>query len=66
MITIEIVIAIIIEIATGTIVTQIETVMDAMIGIGTGIGEIAIAAIGTVIDSSLQRQVSEKTGRAML
>jgi hypothetical protein len=38
---------IIIEIATGMIV--IETAMGAMTGIEIGIGEIAIAAIGTVI-----------------
>ena len=50
MITIEISTAIMIEIATAMIVTQTGTAMGAMIGIEVGIGEIAIAAIGTVID----------------
>jgi hypothetical protein len=49
--TIEIATAIIIEIATATIVIQTGTAMGAMTGIEVGIGEIAIAAIGTVIDS---------------
>lgn len=52
---------IIIEIATGMIVTQIETAMGAMIGIGTGIGEIVIAAIGTEIDNSSTNGKSRKT-----
>ena len=51
MITVEIATAIIIEIATAMIVTQTGTAMGAMIGTEVGIGEIAIAAIGTVIDS---------------
>ena len=55
MITIEIITAILIEIATATIVTRIGTVMRAMIGIEVGIGEIAIAALGTVTDSGLNR-----------
>jgi hypothetical protein len=50
-ITIEISTAIMIEIATAMIVTQTGTAMGAMIGIEVGIGEIVIAAIGTVIDS---------------
>lgn len=52
MITIGIVTTIIIEIATAMIVTQTGTAMGAMIGSETGIGEIAIAAIGTVIDNT--------------
>jgi hypothetical protein len=48
-ITTGIVTVITIEIATGMIVTRIETAMGAMTGIEIGIGEIAIAAIGTVI-----------------
>ena len=44
---------IIIEIATAMIVTQTGTAMGAMIGSETGIGEIAIVVIGTVIDSRL-------------
>jgi hypothetical protein len=44
------------EIATGMIVTLTETAMGAMIRIEPGIGEIAIAAIGTVIGSSALRQ----------
>jgi hypothetical protein len=59
-ITIEIVIAIIIEIGTAMIVTQTGTAMGAMIGSETGIGEIAIAAIGTVIDSSSTLRKSRK------
>lgn len=51
MITIEITTAIITEIGTAMIVTQTGTAMGAMTGIEVGIGEIAIAAIGTVIDS---------------
>ena len=51
MITIEIITAIITEIGTVMIATQTGTAMGAMIGSETGIGEIAIAAIGTVIDS---------------
>jgi hypothetical protein len=47
---------IIIEIATAMIVTLIETAMRAMTGIEAGIGEIAIAAIGIVIDSSWMTQ----------
>jgi hypothetical protein len=43
---------IIIEIATGMIVTLTETAMGAMTGIETGIGEIATAAIGIVIGST--------------
>jgi hypothetical protein len=50
-ITIEIVTAIIIEIATAMIVIQIGTAMGAMTGIEAGIGEIGIAATGTVTDS---------------
>jgi hypothetical protein len=50
-ITVEIATAIIIEIATAMIVIQTGTAMAAMTGIEVGIGEIAIAAIGTVIDS---------------
>ena len=38
------------------IVTLTETAMGAMTRIETGIGEIAIAAIGTVIDSSSLKQ----------
>jgi len=45
---------IIIETASGMIVTLIETAMGAMTGIETGIGEIAIAAIGTVTDSGIK------------
>ena len=52
MITIENVTAIIIEIAIGTIVTLIETAIRAMTEIETGIGGIAIAAIGIAIDRS--------------
>jgi hypothetical protein len=52
-ITVGIVTVIIIETASGMIVTLIETAMGAMTGIETGIGEIAIAAIGIVIDRSL-------------
>ena len=52
MITIEIIIAIITEIGIAMIVTQTGTAMGAMIGSETGIGEIAIAAIGTVIDNT--------------
>jgi hypothetical protein len=51
-ITIEIITAIITEIGTATIATQTGTAMGAMIGSETGIGEIAIAAIGIVIDNS--------------
>jgi hypothetical protein len=50
-ITAGIVTVILIEIATAMIVTQTGTAMGAMTGSETGIGEIAIAAIGTVIDS---------------
>jgi hypothetical protein len=50
-ITIGIVTTIIIEIATAMIVTQTGTAMGAMTGSAVGTGEIAIAAIGTVIDS---------------
>jgi hypothetical protein len=42
-----------IEIATGMIVTMSETVMGVTTGIDIGTGEIAIVAIGSVIDSSL-------------
>jgi hypothetical protein len=45
---------IIIEIATAMIVTQTGTVTGALPGIETGIGEIAIAAIGTVTDSGIK------------
>jgi hypothetical protein len=48
--TIEIATAIIIEIATAMIVTQTGTVTGAMTEIEVGIGEIAIAATGTVIE----------------
>jgi hypothetical protein len=51
-ITAGIVTVIIIVIATGMIVTLIETAMGATTGIETGIGETAIAAIGIVIDSN--------------
>jgi hypothetical protein len=47
-ITTGIVSAIIIEIATGMIVILTESAIGAMTGIETGIGETAIAAIGTV------------------
>jgi hypothetical protein len=47
----RIVTVILIGIATAMIVTQTGTTMGAMTGSETGIGEIAIAAIGTVIDS---------------
>jgi hypothetical protein len=40
------------QIGIAMIVIQIGTAMGAMTGIETGIGEIAIAAIGTVIDST--------------
>jgi hypothetical protein len=50
-ITIGIATAIIIGTATAMIVIQTGTAMGAMTGIEVGIGEIAIAAIGTVIDS---------------
>jgi hypothetical protein len=49
-ITVEIVTAITIEIATAMVVIQTGTATGAMTGIETGIGEIAIAAIGTAID----------------
>jgi hypothetical protein len=64
-ITIEIVIAIIIEIGTAMIVTQTGTAMAAMTEIkGTGIGEIAIAAIGTVIDRRSNGNFSGRSVRA--
>jgi hypothetical protein len=42
--------AIIIEIATAMVVTQTGTATGATTGIEIGIGEIAIGAIGTIID----------------
>ena len=53
MITAGIVTVITIEIATGMIVTPTETAIAAMTGTEIGIGEIAIAAIGIVIDLNL-------------
>jgi hypothetical protein len=50
-ITIGIATAIIIETVTAMIVIQTGTATGAMTGIEVGIGEIAIAEIGTVIDS---------------
>jgi hypothetical protein len=50
-ITTGIVTAIIIEIATGMIVTPIEIAMGAITVIEVGIGAIATAAIGIVLDS---------------
>jgi hypothetical protein len=50
-ITIGIATAIIIETATAMIVIQTGTATGAMTGIEVGIGEIAIVAIGTAIDS---------------
>jgi hypothetical protein len=44
------------EIATGMIVTLTETAMGAMTRVEIGIGEIATAAIGTVIGSSSLKQ----------
>jgi hypothetical protein len=61
-ITAGIVTVIIIEIATAMIVTQTGTAMGALTGIETGIGEIAIAAIGTEIDSRLVTALSETSG----
>ena len=68
MITIEITTAIITEIGTAMIVTQTGTAMGAMTGIEVGIGEIAIAAIGTVIDSKSNdnfRESSTSTALAL-
>jgi hypothetical protein len=59
-ITIEIITAIITEIGIAMIVTQTGIAMGAMIGSETGIGEIAIAAIGTVVDSSSTHRKSRK------
>jgi hypothetical protein len=61
-ITVEIATAITIEIATAMVVIQTGTAMGAMTGIETGIGEIAIAAIGTAIDK-LKRQLPKGPAR---
>jgi hypothetical protein len=62
--TIEIATAIIIEIATAMIVTQSGTVTGAMTEIEVGIGEIAIAATGTVIDNR-SRATSDRPVRLL-